>query len=265
MKQIIFATIKEKTILFTILFIKPLMLKVHSYETFATQDGPGIRLVIFLQWCNFRCQYCQNPDTISWEGGTYYSKEDIFSIIEKEKAYFWDKWGVTFSWGNPLLQAKGLKEVLKYLKEKGIHTCIDTNGFYLTDDVKECIDYADFFLPDLKQIDSQKHKNLTGITNEMPLEFIKYIDKEGKNYWIRYVIVPGYTDDEKDLEKVWLFLKSLSHFQQIDLLPYHNLGKFKREKLWREYPLWEKKACTTQEAERVKTILSKYVKNILIR
>ncbi len=235
------------------------MLKVHSYETFATQDGPGIRLVIFLQGCNFKCKYCQNPDAISSEWGIFYTKEEIFSLAEKEKEYFWEKGGVTFSWGNPLFQAKELVEVLKYLKEKKIHTCLDTNGFYLTDEVKECIEYADFLLPDLKQIDSVKHQNLTGVPNEMPLEFIKYIDQKKKKYWIRYVVLPWYTDDEKDLEKVWIFLQGLSSFQRIDLLPYHNLGKSKREKLWREYPLWDKKACTPQEIQRVKEILSKYI------
>ncbi|MBQ7073666.1 radical SAM protein [bacterium] len=91
---------------------------------------------------------------------------------------------------------------MKYLKKKNIHTCVDTNGFYLTDEVKECIQYTDFFLPDIKQIDSIKHQKLTGFTNEMPLEFIKYIDQEKKNYWIRYVVLPGYTDDEKDLKKL---------------------------------------------------------------
>ena len=195
------------------------MLRIHSYETFATQDGPWIRIVFFLQGCNFRCQYCQNPDAISLEGGKYYSKEEIFAIAEKEKEYFWKEGGITFSWGNPLVQAGELAEVLKYLKEKKIHTCIDTNGFYLTDEVKTCIKYADFILPDLKQIDSQKHQNLTGTPNEMPLEFIKYIDQEKKNYWIRYVVVPGYTDDEKDLKNSDSFSSDYQIFKESSSSP----------------------------------------------
>lgn len=235
------------------------MLNVHSYETFATQDGPGIRLVFFLQGCNFRCKYCQNPDAIALEGGKQYSKEDILKIAEKEKAYFWEKGGITFSGGNPLVQAKELKEVLHYLKENKIHTCIDTNGFFLTTDVKECIEYADFFLPDIKQMDNEKHKDLTGSSNEMPLEFIKYLDEQQKNYRIRYVVLPWYTNGEKEIKELWVFLQFLSHFQRIDLLPYHNLGRHKRTELGREYPLWDQKACPPQEIEKVKEILSAYI------
>jgi len=147
------------------------------------------------------------------------SIEEIFAIAEKEKEYFWKEGGITFSWGNPLVQAGELAEVLKYLKEKKIHTCIDTNGFYLTDEVKTCIKYADFILPDLKQIDSQKHQNLTGTPNEMPLEFIKYIDQEKKNYWIRYVVVPGYTDDEKDLKNSDSFSSDYQIFKESSSSP----------------------------------------------
>lgn len=235
------------------------MLKIHSYETFATQDGPGIRVVFFLQWCNFHCKYCQNPDTISSAWGEEYSQEKIFSIIEKEKVYFWEKGGVTFSWWNPLLQAKDLAEVLQFLRKQEIHTCIDTNGFPLTDEVKKCIEYADFFLPDLKQIDDKKHQLLTWMSNQMPLDFIRYLDEQKKNYWIRYVVLPWYTDDEKDLEKVWLFLQSLSSFQRIELLPYHTLWKFKRDQLWWKYPLEGKASCTPEELLRVKNLLSQYV------
>lgn len=241
------------------------MLRVHSYETFATQDGPWIRIVFFLQWCNFRCLYCQNPDIAFINQGKDYSKEEIFQLIEREKVYFWNEWWVTFSGGNPLCQAKELKEVLKFLKEKQIHTCIDTNGFSLTDDVKACIELADLVLPDLKQIDNQKHQELTWNTNTMPLQFIQYLDQQAKNYRIRYVVLPWYTDQKEDLEKVWLFLQNLKHFQRIELLPYHTLGKKKWEALWMSYPLEHVNPCTPEEVSLVQNILKKYVNNVFIR
>jgi pyruvate formate lyase activating enzyme len=149
------------------------MLHVHSYETFATQDGPGIRLVIFLQGCMFHCQYCQNPDTIPLPSGLplsgempegqrgLMSAEDILALAMKQKEYFGDTGGVTFSGGEPLLQAKQLAPVLKLLQENGFHTCIDTNAYLLNDDVKECLTYTNHVLPDLKQANPEKHKTLT--------------------------------------------------------------------------------------------------------
>lgn len=199
------------------------MLKVHSYETFATQDGPGIRLVIFLQGCMFRCMYCQNPDTIPVGEGKEMSAEDVLQLAIKQKEYFGDTGGVTFSGGEPLMQAKELAPVLKLLQENGFHTCLDTNGYLLTDDVKECLKYADHVLPDLKQLNPEKHQKLTGLDNEHPMNFVKYLDEQEKTYRIRYVVVPEYTNQEADVRKLGEFLQTLPNFQRIELLPYHNL------------------------------------------
>lgn len=178
------------------------MIKVHSYETFATQDGPGIRLVIFLQGCMFRCMYCHNPDTIPLMGGKEYSAEDILDLAERQKEYFGMKGGITFSGGEPLLQAKELLPILKLLKGKGFNTCLDTNGYFLSDEVKECLKYTDYVLPDIKQMNPEKHLQLTGKENQPPIDFVKYLDAEKKNYWLRYVVVPGYTDGEEDVKKL---------------------------------------------------------------
>lgn len=237
-------------------------LKIHSYETFATQDWPWIRLVIFLQGCQFRCLYCQNPDTLPielGETGKEMTAEEILELAMKEKEYFWDTGWVTFSGGEPLLQAKQLKEVLKLLQENGFHTCIDTNGWIWNEDVKECLKYTNHVLPDIKQINQNRHKNLTWNDNQNSLSFVQYLDEEKKNYRVRYVVVPWYTDNEEDIRGLGEFLKELKNLQRIELLPYHNLWVSKWEKLGIAYPLEGVHASDIKELDKVKNILEEYV------
>ena len=241
------------------------MLNYHSYETFSTQDGPGIRLVFFLQWCPYRCLYCQNPDTISTDRNKEISAEEILKLVYKEKEYFWKDWWVTFSWWECLLQIKELIPVLKLLKENWINTCLDTNGFILNDDVKEALKYTDHVLPDIKWITPQLHKKVTWTSNMTSLDFIRYIDEQWMNYWIRYVVVPWLTDNEKDIKKVWEFIQSLKNFQKINLLKYHTMAISKREELWREYPLKWVPAAWDEDTQKVKKILSKYINPELIQ
>ena len=142
----------------------------------------------------FRCLYCQNPDAIPLEEGKEMSAEEILQLAERQREYFGEKGGITFSGGEPLLQAKELAPVLKLLQENGFHTCIDTNGYLLTEEVKECLNSTNHVLPDLKQANEEEHKKLTGLSNENSLNFVRYLDELKKDYWIRYVVVPGYTD-----------------------------------------------------------------------
>lgn len=235
------------------------MLNYHSYETFSTQDWPGIRLIFFLQWCPFRCLYCQNPDTISTDANKQISGEEILEIANRERTFFGKKWWVTFSGGECLLQAKELLPVLKLLKENWINTCLDTNWYCLNDDVKEVLKYADTVMPDIKSMNPELHKKITWIDNKWPLEFIRYLDNEWKNYWIRYVLVPWLTDKEEDLEELWRFLASLKHFVRLDLLPYHTLALHKWEKLGWDYPLKDTPVANYTHTDKAKEILGKFV------
>ena len=241
------------------------MLNYHSYETFSTQDWPWIRMVFFLQWCPFRCLYCQNPDTISTDKNKLISREKILRLAYKEKEYFWKKWWVTFSWWECLLQIKELIPVLKLLKANWIGTCLDTNGFLLNDDVKEALKYTDHVLPDIKWMTLQLHKKMTWVSTSTPLDFIRYIDELWMNYWIRYVVVPWLTDKEVDIKNLWEFIQTLKNFQKINLLPYHTMGVSKWEKLWWEYPLKWIPAATNNDIQKVKEILAKYVDSELIQ
>lgn len=240
------------------------MLNYHSYETFSTQDWPWIRMVFFLQGCPFRCLYCQNPDTISTDKNKHISKEKILKLVYKERDYIKDGW-VTFSGWECLLQIKELIPVLKLLKENWFHTCLDTNAFILNDDVKEALKYVDHVLPDIKWITPELHGKVTWTSNMTSLDFIRYIDEQWMNYWIRYVVVPWLTNNEVDIKKVWEFIQSLKNFQKINLLKYHTMAISKWKELWRKYPLKWTPAATEEDIQKVKKILSKFINPDLIQ
>ena len=183
--------------------------KVHSIESFGTVDGPGIRFVLFLQGCNLQCKYCHNRDTWDINGGEYKSLDEIVEKIKKYKNYIIPSGGgITVTGGEPLLQVKFLIELFKKVKQEGITTCIDTSGMVnITTDIKELLQYTDLVLLDIKHIDDEKCKQLAGTSNKKELEFAKYLSENNIKMWIRQVIVPGYTDDEKDLIKLKEFLK----------------------------------------------------------
>ena len=239
------------------------MLNYHSYETFSTQDGPWIRMVFFLQGCPFRCLYCQNPDTISIDKNKTLSKEKILKLVYKEKDYLKD-WWVTFSGWECLMQIKELTPILKLLKENWFHTCLDTNWFLLNDDVKEALKYTDHVLPDIKWMTPELHEKITWTSNMTSLDFIRYIDNQWMNYWIRYVVVPWLTDNEVDIKKLWEFIQTLKNFQKINLLKYHTMAIPKRKKLWWEYPLKDTPAATEEDIQKVKQILTQYINEELI-
>ena len=212
--------------------------KIHSVESFGTVDGPGIRFVLFLQGCNLQCKYCHNRDSWDLNGGEYKSLDEIFNKIMKYKNYIYPNGGVTISGGEPLLQPLFLIELFKKLKKENIHTCIDTSGmFTITDDLKELLSLTDLVLLDIKHIDTNKCKDLVGCGNEKELAFARYLSNNNIDMWIRQVIVPGFTDDENDLQKLREFISTLKTVKKIEYLPYHEMGKYKWEQLGLKYPL----------------------------
>lgn len=230
--------------------------RIHSFESLGAVDGPGVRFVIFMQGCCLKCKYCQNRDTWDIHGGEEYSVDEILEKILRYKNYFMPNGGVTVSGGEPLLQAKFLIELFTKLKEHSIHTCIDTSGsFDLTCDIKKLIDLTDLFLLDIKCINDKKCIELTGVSNRKELEFAKYLSDNNKPLWIRQVLVPGITDDEQDLLKLKDFISSLNTVEKVEVLPYHNLGKFKWEQLGFEYPLEKYKTASSEDVERAKEII----------
>ncbi|CDA15651.1 pyruvate formate-lyase 1-activating enzyme [Clostridium sp. CAG:571] len=231
--------------------------RVHSFETFGAVDGPGIRFVIFMQGCSLQCKYCQNRDTWEINAGNQYSAEELLNKILKYKNYFLASGGgVTVSGGEPLLQYKFLIELFTLLKKENIHTAIDTSGNVdLTDDMKKLIDLTDLFLLDIKCINDEICKKLTGLSNKKELVFAKYLSSINKPTWIRQVIVPTITDRTEDLLALKDFLSTLTNVEKIELLPYHDLGKSKWIKLGLKYELENIRVANNNDIEYAKRIL----------
>ena len=230
--------------------------KIHSFESFGTVDGPGIRYVIFLQGCHLKCKYCHNRDTWDINGGYYSSLDEILNKIENYKNYIMPNGGVTVTGGEPLLQVHFLIELFKKLKEKNIHTCIDTSGMVdITEDIKTLLNYTDLVLLDIKHIDPIKCKNLVGVSNERELKFAEYLSQNNIDMWIRQVLIPGYTDDENDLKKLKSFIDKLNSVKKVELLPYHNMGEYKWKKLGLNYDFKDVKVPTAEEVKKAKQIL----------
>lgn len=236
---------------------KKIMGKIHSFETFGAVDGPGIRFVVFFQGCSLRCKYCHNRDTWAVNSGIKYSTNELVAKILRYKNYFTvSGGGVTLSGGEPLLQQDFLLELLPNLKKHDIHIAIDTSGnFPITEKMKKIIDLADLFLLDIKCINDDICKELVGASNKLELEFAKYLSNINKDMWIRQVLIPGITDNEEDLLKLKAFLSSLNNIKKIEILAYHDLGRFKWENLGCNYELDDVPNATKEDVSRAKKIL----------
>lgn len=241
------------------------MVRFHSFESMGTVDGPGLRLVIFLQGCNFRCLYCANPDTIDSSEGRLLDEDEIYRMATDMKPYFGRRGGVTFSGGEPTLQAKALIPLVERLKSVGIHICIDTNGSILGDDAKRLFSMVDLVLLDVKHIDEQKHQRLTGRSGEQTMRTAQWLEDNSKAMWLRYVLVSGYSSAKEDIETLGSRLSEMKMIERVELLPYHRLGVHKYEAMGLEYPLTDTKECTEAEITETEEILSRYFKNVIVQ
>ena len=232
--------------------------KLHSIETLGIVDGLGIRFIIFLQGCPLKCKYCHNRDT--WDMKQYAEELTSDQLIQKimhSKSYFKSSnGGVTVSGGEPLMQAEFLIELFQKLKKQKIHIAIDTAGSIpLSNTIKELLSYVDLVLLDIKHIDNEKCIDLTGVPNENTLNFANYLNENNIPMWIRQVIIPGITDDIEDLKKEKEFISKLKNVEKIELLPYHDLGKFKWLELTGTYPFEDIRLATSADIENAKQIL----------
>ena len=234
------------------------MIRVHSYESMGTYDGPGLRLVVFLQGCPFRCLYCANPDTIPFDGGTATEPEHIINMAVSQKPFFGRRGGVTFSGGEPTAQAKDLIPVVKGLKEQGINVCIDTNGGIWNPAVEELLKEIDLVLLDVKQINPERHLSLTERSNEQTLNTAQWLEDNGKPFWLRYVLVPGISDFEEDIRALGEHFKNFKMLQRVEVLPYHTLGIHKYETMGQEYKLKETKTNTPEQLDRALDLFKEY-------
>ncbi|WP_455097410.1 pyruvate formate-lyase-activating protein [Prevotella jejuni] len=238
------------------------MLRVHSVESFGSVDGPGIRFVIFLKGCAMRCQYCHNPDTWDRAGGNLRSVDDVLSQALRYRSYWGEKGGITVSGGEALLQIQPLTELFHKAKDLGINTCLDTSaqpfsrkdGRFLA--FEALMKYTDLVLLDIKHIDNDAHKRLTGWENENILDCARYLSDIHKPVWIRHVLVPGINDDDESLHRLRSFIDTLSNVERVEVLPYHDLGVYKWEQLGIPYKLTDVKPPTEESVLHARKILT---------
>jgi pyruvate formate lyase activating enzyme len=204
---------------------------IHSIESFSTLDGPGIRSVVFLQGCPLRCQYCHNPDTWQISKGDLLDSWEIINKVLKNKNYIAKNGGVTISGGEPTAQIEFLAELLKMFKDASIHTAVDTSGYVSLDDINKIIDYTDLFIIDIKHMEKEKSRELTGQSNEKVFILLEYLEHLNKPVWIRNVLVPGFTDSEEHISALCAYVEKLKNVQNFEILPYHAMAKAKYKKL----------------------------------
>ena len=227
---------------------------VHSLESFGSVDGPGVRYIIFLTGCAMRCQFCHNPDTWDMKKGTLYTTDELLEKAMKYRSYWKNDGGITVSGGEPLLQIDFLTELFRKAKANGIHTTLDTSGNPFTrkepffSKFNELMKYTDLVMLDIKHIDDEQHKILTGCTNKNILDLARYLSDIKKPVWIRHVLVPERSDYDEYLIKLDEFIQSLDNVQKVEVLPYHTLGAYKWDELGYEYKL---KGIDPPSVERV--------------
>ena len=207
---------------------------IASIETFGTVDGPGIRTVVFFNGCHLRCIYCHNPEMWCKQKNNM-STEELIEKILKNKEYFGDTGGVTFSGGEPLLHADYIIEVSKELKKHNIHIALDTAGVGLGN-YEKVLEYIDLIIFDVKHTSVNGFKKVTQVSSNEPIKFIETANKLNKPFWIRQVIVPGIMDNEEYLYSLKDYIKQIKNIENIEFLPYHKLGREKYIKLGIPYP-----------------------------
>ena len=235
--------------------------RIHSLESFGTVDGPGVRFVVFCQGCPMRCQYCHNPDTWAIGSGTRMSAEAVMSQFMKNHE-FYQNGGITVTGGEPLLQIDFLLELFRLAKQNKIHTCIDTSGITYhpkaseyNRKLDELMTLTDLVMLDIKHIDPESHRSLTGQDNADILAFAQYLDAKNVPLMIRHVLVPGITSDPIHLKELGRFMPGLHNVKSLDVLPYHVMGVRKYEELGIEYPLAGIEPATKEEAIQARNII----------
>lgn len=240
----------------------PGKLRIHSFETFGTHDGPGIRMVVFVQGCQFRCLYCANPDTLDVKGGYFVSMNEIVQRAKNQKPYFGKVGGVTVSGGEPLLQREKLKQLFEQLHQEGIHTALDSNGRVIDQAAKDLLDETDLLLLDVKHFNKEWHLKITGLSNINTLKVAEYRESTRKPMWLRYVLVPGWSDQEEYMHQLGNHFKNYTTIQKVEILPYHTLGVHKWDALGLNYKLKNVNPPSVQLKEKVYAIFKEYFHHV---
>jgi len=225
---------------------------LHSFTTGSTVDGPGVRVVAWTAGCQFRCLYCHNPDTWNMMNGMPVTLERAITALRKYRYSLKLMFGgFTLSGGEPLMQDRFAARLFTAAKSMGIHTALDTNGYLGERLSDEELDQIDVVLLDIKSWDPERHRRLTGKEIGPTLDFARRLAQLKRAMWLRYVVVPGLTDDENDINQTAMFAARLGNVARVDVLPFHQMGKYKWKKLGIDYALDDVPACPPWLVERV--------------
>lgn len=229
---------------------------VHSVDTGGMVDGPGIRYVLFLSGCSLRCKYCHNPDTWKVKSGQSVTVEDVIKDIKKYRSYLkFSGGGVTITGGEPFVQPEFLVSLLAACKEEGLHTVLDTSGHGNKAAAEAALKYTDLLLLDIKTINAKVYKDLTGGSLERTLEVIRLSEKMAIPTWVRFVLVPGYTDNLDDIKKLADFLRPFKNVEKVEVLPFHKMGEYKWGDMNIPYELADVQPPSLDLLEKAKAIL----------
>ena len=235
---------------------------LHSFTTGSTVDGPGVRVVAWTAGCQFRCLYCHNPDTWNMMNGMPVTQERAIEELRKYRhGLKVMSGGFTISGGEPLMQDRFVVRLFTAAKEIGIHTALDTNGHLGARLSDEELEKIDLVLLDIKSWNPERHRRLVGKDIGPTLDFARRLGERRRPIWLRYVFVPGLTDNHEDIEQLAKFVAGLGSVERVDVLPFHQMGQFKWEKLGLDYTLADVqpptddaigRACETFRAEGLK-------------
>ncbi|MFI3285479.1 MAG: pyruvate formate-lyase-activating protein [Rikenellaceae bacterium] len=234
-------------------------MKIHSYESFGTVDGPGIRFVVFAQGCPLRCLYCHNPDT--WQLKDAPMERTPAEVLAEVVKYrnFIKSGGITVSGGEPLMQATEVAELFALCRAEGIHTALDTSGVIFNDAVKAALAQTDLVLLDIKSIEEEQFPQIAGGGRlSQVLEFLDYLEEQQTKCWVRHVVVPGYTDGEEQLKALARKVKKYSVVEKVELLPYHDMAIHKYESLGLDYPLKKVTPHPKDEVQRLRLLFDSF-------
>lgn len=230
--------------------------RIHSFQSLGAVDGPGLRYVIFMQGCQYRCPYCHNPDTRPFDGGIEYSADEITEKVKRYVEYFGTDGGVTVSGGEPLCQREFLISLFKKLKAEGISTAIDTAGVRPDALTEQLLDFTDIVLCDIKFPDDERYKKHLGISLSDTLDFLSLCEKKGKRIYIRHVVVPGMTDSEDSVKKVFSLAENTCTVEKFELLPFRKMCITKYNSLGIPFPLADTPECPPETIKHLREYLA---------
>ena len=239
--------------------VAPLKGRIHSLESGGMVDGPGIRFVVFTQGCPLRCLYCHNPDTQALWDGREMTVDALMAEISKYRSYMkFTGGGVTLTGGEPLIQRDFTREVFRRCQALGIHTTLDTSGFAHQSVAAAVLEHVDLVMLCIKAFDPDTHLKLTGVPREPSLRFAEYLHSIQKKTWIRFVLVPGVTDSDANVEGLAKFLAPMSNIEKVEILPFHKMGEYKWERMGFDYALKDTPPPTAAQVKKVVDTFRQY-------